>query len=234
MSAATERVLGANQLPIFPLPLVLLPNEMLPLHIFEPRYRQMLSDIQLGNSLFGVSFFDANETNLDKPAIGSIGCVAELREAQTLEDGRSNILTVGVIRYEIESYVDADEPYLIANVSFFEDFVEDEKILQSLSDKVFALFRRIAEAAHELSGQRGNLPDIKQAKPQMLSFLVAVAFNLPNEVKLKILQTRSTIERLKQMEDILQQAVEQIEEGATINKIAKTNGHSKKKIDLDI
>lgn len=234
MSEATERVLGVKQLPIFPLPLVLFPNELLPLHIFEPRYRQMLKDIQLGNNFFGISYFNAEEMDWEKPEIGSIGCVAELREAQTLDDGRSNILTIGLIRYEIDSYIDSDEPYLVAEVSFFEDFEEDETILNPLADKVFSLFRRVANAAQELSGQTGRLPEITQAEPQMLSFLVAAAFNLPNDVKTKFLHTRSTVERLDKMEDILKQAVEQIEESAAISKVAKTNGHSKKKIDLDM
>ncbi len=232
MKDATEKVLGVKRLPIFPLPLVLLPNELLPLHIFEPKYRQMLSDIQLENRLFGVSFFDGQDSLTNEPAIGTIGCVAELIETETLEDGRSNIVTTGVIRYEIESYVDSTEPYLIAEVSFFEDFSEDKQILQSLADKVFRLFKRIAEVAQQLSGG-GILPDIAPADPQTLSFLAANAFNLPNDIKLKLLKSRSTIERLTQMEDILLQAIAQIEESVEITKVAKTNGHSNKKIDLD-
>jgi Lon protease-like protein len=233
MSESTERVLGVNHLPIFPLPVVLFPNELLPLHIFEPRYRKMLKDVQIGNNLFGISFFNTEEMELDKPEIGSIGCVAEVREAQTLDDGRSNILTIGVIRYEIEDYIDSDEPYLMAKVNFFEDFEEDKTVLDPLADKVFELFKRVAAAAQELSGHTGQLPDLPQAEPQILSFLVAAAFNLPNEVKTQFQQTRSTIERLDKLEDILKQAVEQVEESAAINKIAKTNGHSTKKIDLD-
>lgn len=234
MSESTEKILGVKQLPIFPLPLVLFPNELLPLHIFEPRYRQMLKDVQLGNNLFGISYFDSAETDWDKPEIGSIGCVTEVREVQTMDDGRSNILTVGVIRYEIENYVDSDEPYLVAEVSFFEDFEEDINILNPIAEQVFGLFKRIATAAQDLSGQTKSIIDLPQAEPQMLSFLVAAAFNLPNEVKSTFLATRSTIERLDKVEDILKQAVVQIEESAAISKVAKTNGHSKKKIDLDI
>ncbi len=233
MSDATERVLGAKYLPIFPLSIVLFPNEMLPLHIFEPRYQQMLKDIEFGNNLFGVSFFDSQETILDEPEIGSIGCITEIREAQTMEDGRSNILTVGIIRYEIESYVDRDTPYLMAEVSYFEDFAEVEDLVKPLADEVFKLFRRIAEAAHSLTEQRGKLPEIPQAEPEMLSFLVAGAFNLPVEIKQELLKSRSTIFRLTKLREILKQAVEQAEASASINKVAKTNGHSKKKIDLE-
>lgn len=110
MSENSEKVLGVKFLPIFPLPVVLLPNELLPLHIFEPRYRKMLEDIKLEKNLFGVSYFDAQETDSSKPEIGSFGCVAEVRESQTLEDGRSNIVTIGVIRYRLENYVQTDDP----------------------------------------------------------------------------------------------------------------------------
>lgn len=233
MSDATEKVLGANYLPIFPLPIVLFPNELLPLHIYEPRYRQMLKDIQLGNNLFGITYFDSQETISETPEIGSVGCVAEVREVHPVPDGRSNILTIGVIRYEIESYVERDNPYLMAEVTFFEDAEEDEGILKPLADEVFGLFKRIAQAAHELTEQRGKLPDILQAEPQMLSFLVAAAFNLPVEIKQELVKSRSTSYRLTKLKEILLQAVDQAEASATINKVAKTNGHSNKKIDLE-
>ncbi len=233
MSEAFEKIIGARNLPIFVLPIVLLPNELLPLHIFEPRYRQMVQEIQLGNKLFGVSFFDPQETILEVPEIGSIGCVAEVREIQTLDDGRSNILNIGVIRYEIVRYIDTDKPYLMAEVSYFEDYEEAETSLKPLADEVFGLFRRVAQAAHEISGQRNKLPEVPQAEPQMLSFLVAAAFNLPNQIKFDLLKLRSTFERLSRLREILRQAVHQAEDSASISKVAQTNGHSKKKINLD-
>jgi Lon protease-like protein len=234
MSEAFDKILGARNLPIFPLPIVLFPNELLPLHIFEPRYRQMLEDVQIGNNLFGISYFDSNDSIAERPEIGSIGCVAEVREVQPMDDGRSNILTVGIIRYEVERYVSHESPYLMAEVSYFEDFEEDETVLGPIADEVFSLFRRVAQAAHDISGQRGKLPDIPQAEPQMLSFLVAAAFNLPVEIKLDFLKSRLSSERLKKLREILRQAVTQAEESADISKVAQTNGHSKKNIDLDL
>jgi ATP-dependent Lon protease len=233
MNENLEKVLGIKELPIFPLPLVLFPSELLPLHIFEPRYQKMLTDIEFERNFFGVSYFNLEDSDSDIPEIGSIGCVAEIRDKQPLEDGRSNILTVGVIRYEITGYVETDEEYLIAKISFFEDLEEDETILEPLADEVFSLFQRIANSAHELSGQRGTPPELPQAEPQLLSFLVSSAFNMPNDLRYKLMSTRSTAERLEGLLDILRQAVSQIEESANINKVAKTNGHSKKNIDLN-
>ncbi|MFN2390414.1 MAG: LON peptidase substrate-binding domain-containing protein [Pyrinomonadaceae bacterium] len=233
MSEALEKVSGIKHLPLFPLPLVLLPNELLPLHIFEPRYRQMLKDIGLEKNLFGVSYFDPqNEILAKKPETGTVGCVAEVRENQLLPDGRSNILTIGVIRYRLIDYIEAGEPYLIGDVEFFEDFDEEAELLNPLADEVYLLFKRIAKAAHKLSGERGTLPDVPQSEPQALSFLVTAAFNLEPDLKYKLLETRSTVERLQQLREILVQAVGKMEESAEINKIAKTNGHSNKKIEL--
>lgn len=234
MSELSENLSTIKYLPIFPLPIVLLPNELLPLHIYEPRYRKMLKDIQLENNFFGLSHFDPEKSDTSLPEIGSLGCIAQVREAHPLPDGRSNIMTVGVIRYRLENYIEADEPYLVGEITVFEDYDEEPEILQSMADEVFALFKRVAQAAHELSGARGNLPDIPQADPQMLSFLVSAAFNLPVETKYEFLEMRSTTIRLEKLKEILDQAVEKIEASAEVNKIARTNGHSDKKIDLDI
>lgn len=227
-----EKVIGIKHLPLFPLPLVLLPNELLPLHIFEPRYRQMLKDVRLDKNIFGVTYFEPKETFIEKPDIGTIGCAAEVREVQEMPDQRSNILTIGLVRYHLIDYVDAGEPYLVGDVEFFEDHAEDDSLLNPLADEVFALFQRVARAAHKLSGERGAFPEIPQAEPQALSFLVTAAFNLEPELKYELLETRSTIERLERLREILRQAVEKMEESAEINKIARTNGHSKKKIEL--
>ena len=232
MSELLEKVSGIKHLPLFPLSLVLLPNEILPLHIFEPRYQQMLKDVALDRNMFGVSYFEPREDFIERPATGTIGCAAEVRESQTMPDGRSNVLTIGVIRYRLIDYVEAGEPYLVGDVEFFEDDAEDENLLNPLADEVFKMFRRVAKAAHKLSGERGVFPDVQQTEPQALSFLVTAAFNLEPELKYQLLETQSTIERLTRLREILNQTVDKMEESADIHKISKTNGHSKKKLDI--
>ena len=232
MSEAFEKVSGIEHLAIFPLPLVLLPNELLPLHIFEPKYRAMLQDAQLGSNLFGVTFFDGQEAFVEKPQIGSTGCVAEIRDVQTMPDLRSNILTAGVIRYRLLEYINEGTPYLTARVEYFEDAADDELIIQPLADEIFELFERIAKAAFKLSGNRGNFPQIQRADPEPMSFLVAAAFNLENDLKYKMLEITSTFERLERLKEILVPAAVKVEESSDIHKAAQTNGHSKKKIDI--
>ncbi len=104
--------------------------------------------------------------------------------------------------------------------------------MNPLADEVFTLFRRIALAAHKLGGERGAFPDVAQTEPEALSFLVTAAFNLEPDLKYQLLETRSTVERLERLKEILVQTVGKMEESAEIHKIAKTNGHSKKKIDI--
>lgn len=232
MSEALEKVAGIRNLPIFPLPLVMLPNELLPLHIFEDRYRQMLKDVETAGNFFGVTPFEPPETFIDRPPAGSVGCVAEIRESETLPDGRSNIITLGLVRFRLIGYVDADAPYLVGDVEFFEDDAEPEEEIKPLADEVFTLFERMAKAAFKMSGSRGRLPEIGRTDPEALSFLISAAFNFDNDKKYELLETTSTSERLESLREILSRAVGQVEESAEIQAVSRTNGHSKKKIDL--
>lgn len=233
MSEASDKVRGVGELPIFPLSLVLFPGVPLPLHIFEPRYRQMLNDIRINNNLFGVSYFDASTSPQEFPPAGHIGCVAEVSETQTLPDGRSNILTVGLIRYRIEEYVEQSDPYLVARVSFFEDDEEDDQLLRESSHEVAETFTRIARAVRTINDERASLPDISDTEPQRLSFLVAAAMEVDTDLKQELLEMRSTSERLRRLRDMLARAVSGYEERARIHEIAKGNGHSGRKIEIE-
>jgi Lon protease-like protein len=232
MSEALNKVSGIKHLPLFPLPLVLLPNEFLPLHIFEDRYKQMLKDVMDEQKLFGVTYFEPQDELSTKPATSTIGCVAEIRESQPQPDGRANLLTMGVVRYRLIDYVESGDPYFVGDVVYFEDDEEDLEILQPLADEVYELFQRIAKAAFNLSGGRGRFPEIPKTEPEQLSFLVTAAFNLDNELKYQMLEITSTSSRLEKLRDILNQAVDKMEESAEIHKVAQKNGHSKKKLDI--
>jgi len=233
MSEGIEKVRGVNELPIFPLPVVLFPGVPLPLHIFEPKYRQMLEDIGNFNNLFGLSYFDSSTSDRDLPSPGEIGCVAEVTETQTFPDGRSNILTIGLVRYRIESYVERGHPYLVARVNYFEDTDEDDDTLIKAAEDVADTFTRIALAVRTINDERLNLPDISDTEPQRLSFLVAAAMEVDVEVKQELLELRSTAERLERLKNMLDRAVEGYEERARIHELAKGNGHSGKKIEIE-
>jgi ATP-dependent Lon protease len=227
MNEAFERVRGVSELPLFPLPLVLFPGVPLPLHIFEERYRLMFSDVRAGNNLFGLSYFDLNTATNTRPPVNHVGCAAEVVESQLLPDGRSNILTVGLIRYRVSEYVEMGEPYLVGRVEFFEDEREDEELLTVRARRVAELFTRIARAVRVLNDDRASLPDLPDAEPERLSFLVAAAMELDAEAKQSLLELRSGAERLERISNLLSQVVGNYEERARKHKLAKGNGHSR-------
>jgi len=233
MSESFERVRGVRELPLFPLPVVLFPGVPMPLHIFEDRYRQMLADVRAGNNLFGLSYFDINTATNTRPPLGHVGCAAEVVESQLLPDGRSNVLTVGLIRYRVVEYVEAGEPYLVGRIEFFEDTREDEELLTVRARHVAELFTRIARAVRALNDDRASLPDLPDAEPERLSFLVAAAMELDAEAKQGLLELRSSAERLERINNLLSQVVGNYEERARKHKLAKGNGYGGKHPHLD-
>ncbi|HEX8748544.1 MAG TPA: LON peptidase substrate-binding domain-containing protein, partial [Pyrinomonadaceae bacterium] len=232
-SDSLDRVRGVRELPLFPLPVVLFPGVPMPLHIFEPRYRSMLEDIQLRDNLFGLSYFDVSASESSVPPLGHIGCVAEVTEVQPMPDGRSNILTLGLIRYRVEAYLEHGDPYLVGALSFFEDEAEDEDALARGAQEVSTLFQRIALAVRVINDERASLPEIPDVDPEQLSFLVAAAMEIDTGVKLELLEMRSTSERLTRLRDLLARALPGYEERARMHGIAKSNGHAGKKVDLE-
>jgi Lon protease-like protein len=107
-----------ERIPLFPLPnVVFFPKTYLPLHVFEPRYRQMVADAAANGHCIGMALLKEGwEADYHRnPPIFSIGCVGRLATVQQLPDGRSNILLQGIERYEVceEFY---DKPYREATV----------------------------------------------------------------------------------------------------------------------
>ncbi len=110
------------EIPLFPLNIVLFPGMVLPLHIFEPRYRQMIADCQRQELEFGVVLVQAESTFMrEEPH--AIGTMAEIRDLDRLEDGRLNIIAMGTHRFRILSQ-HRKKPYLSGLVEFYEDISE--------------------------------------------------------------------------------------------------------------
>ena len=108
----------SRRIPLFPLPgVVLLPGTLLPLHIFEPRYRAMVADALAGSRTIGMAMLKAGwEMAEDNPAIHAIGGAGEIVESEELEDGRYNILLQGQFRYRIVREEAVETPYRTASV----------------------------------------------------------------------------------------------------------------------
>ncbi|HEX8282391.1 MAG TPA: LON peptidase substrate-binding domain-containing protein [Pyrinomonadaceae bacterium] len=231
MSEALDKVRGVRELPLFPLPLVLFPGVPLPLHVFEERYRRLLADVRASNNLFGLSYFVPESGAEDRPPAGHVGCATEVVEVQPLPDGRSNIMTMGVARYRVAEYVERGDPYLVARVEFFEDEQEDDAVVERRAEEVTEMFMRIARAMRTANDERGALPELPQGDPERLSFLVAAVVEMDAEAKQRLLELRSTTQRLRRLYTLLSEAVSSYEERARTHDLARGNGHAGRKVD---
>ena len=233
MSDPFAKVRGVRELPLFPLPLVLFPGVPLPLHVFEERYRRLLADVSATHNLFGLPYFDDPVAGDSRPAAGHVGCVAEIVDAQPLPDGRSNILTVGLVRYRLADYAGGGEPYLVGRVEFFADEAGDDESVAGRAREVAGVFRRIAHAVRTLNDDRAPVPDLPEDDPERLSFLIAAAMEMDNEAKQALLELRSTSERLARLGRLLAGVVAGYEQRARDHGLARGNGHGGRKVKLD-
>jgi Lon protease-like protein len=226
---ATEHLL-----PIFPLSVVLMPGELLPLHIFEERYKAMMQDALEGERRFGLSYVRQAKIGVDTPPpIGSIGCTAQITAVIPLPDGKMNLLSVGSGRYVIREYTQV-EPYLVARVEPLSDHTPETPDLVELADAVRALFDRLAVAARTLSNESGDsTPPELDVAPEALSFLIAANVALENDAKQEMLEMTDTVTRLRLLRDRLDDLVETYEYRAEMNKRAKSNGHGHKAPELE-
>jgi Lon protease-like protein len=210
-------------LPIFPLPLVLFPGAPQLLHIFEPRYREMLSDCLDGDRRFGVSWVDPSAEPDPAPPPGSVGCVAYVRARTALPDGRSNILTMGEDRYVIRGYVDSGKPYRMASVDTFDDAPESADGVDLISRRVGDWFRRFAAATSALNDEGTDPPELPD-DPKALSFQVAAALEVEGRRKLDLLTMTSTRQRLEALEQLLRATTVELSSKAEIHVRARRNG----------
>lgn len=216
-SDVTERLL-----PLFPLPLVLFPGVPLPLHIFEPRYREMLADCLSGDRRFGIVF--AAEDDADAPRRGTVGCIAIIQESESLPDGRSNILVLGGDRFTIARLVAGVRPYLLGEVVTYGDIEEPEEPLDALARQLRSVFERVGRAARTLADDRDPLPALPK-DPAALSFTIASLIDLDAAGRQRLLASRSPLGRLRELDTLLTPAVEMLESRAVVHARAKTNGH---------
>ena len=109
--------------PIFPLPnVVLFPDVRLPLHVFEPRYRQMTADSLAGDGVIGMVLLRQIEGSVeDPPPVFRVGCAGRVADSQLLPDGRSNLVLQGLRRFQILEEVSGSKLYRIAKTELLED-----------------------------------------------------------------------------------------------------------------
>lgn len=215
--------MSPRRLPIFPLRLVVFPGTPTPLHIFEPRYRQLLADCQLGDRTFGISPLVGHEVE-GTPAPGSVGSAVIIRNVRPLPDGRSNILVMGGDRYILSRYVETDRLYLVADVEPLSDEPwQDEAEAEGLAREVRRAFERFVKAMSVLHDQPPQPVEIPE-EPTATSFHVAGALNLDLADALPLLASRSTLDRLDRLRGLMDSLNEDVTRRVVLHQRAKRNG----------
>ncbi len=204
-------------LPLFPLDVVLLPGVLLPLHIFEPRYREMIGEAIERKSTFGVVLV------LDQK-LTAAGCTAIVeRVTQRYDDGRFDIEARGVRRFTIAE-IDQSRAYLQGRVEFFDDEPSPEP-----DPELVSTVSTLAHQVIDLEG--GTLPpelaELTQSAepPGNLSFIVAGAIRLELPFKQRLLTERSESQRLKLLEMHLPQLTQELRTTRRAQRLAGSNGH---------
>jgi Lon protease-like protein len=209
-----------RKIPLFPLGVVILPEMLLPLHIFEERYKEMMADCLAAERPFGIVFFDGQ-------AIRSVGCLAHLTKVlKRYEDGRMDILTRGGERFVVQQVIE-EKAYLEAQVFLFDD--APEAAPQNLStdlDKARELLREIADT--ELGVEAADL--VETLPPSRLSFVIAAMEGFTPAERQGFLEMTSPYERLQKSVQALAAIVTRNRLTREIQQVIGGNGHPPKRI----
>ncbi len=187
------------RLPLFPLNAVLFPGTTLPLHIFEPRYREMIGRCLEHEESFGICLILEGE-EVGGPAIPHrIGTEAAVIACQRFPDGRYDIVVEGRRRFEVVD-VDRTKAYLRAEVRFLEEPEGEED--QTLAEAVATMFEGVLRSL-ELSGQAIVDETWRNLDARSLSYKVASALPIEEDAKQEILETPDTAARLRRVAEAL-------------------------------
>jgi Lon protease-like protein len=198
-------------LPLFPLQVVLLPGAELPLHIFEDRYKEMITEVIRDRHEFGVVL--ANEKG-----IVNTGCTATIDKVlRQYPDGRMDILAHGRRRFEIVLLND-ERTFLRGSVEFFDDDGDDATTPE--------VRRRVIEGFNELQALSSNQPLEESADLSQLSFRVAQS--VPDlTFRQLLLSSRSETERMKQLAEFLPSYLVRQRRILHVRDVAPRNGHGR-------
>jgi Lon protease-like protein len=196
-------------LPLFPLDVVLFPGTPLPLHIFEPRYKEMIGECLAQHRSFGV-------VRALERGLADVGCTAEIiTVVKEYPDGRLDLVTEGRKRFELVR-VNEERSFLQAEVLM----IHDEPGGPSPEDN-----SRAVQLHSELLGIAGATQDLSAADPSALSFYLAGSLPLDLDFKQKLLSLRSEPARLSLLISYLETIIPNLRRAANAREKAGGNGH---------
>lgn len=187
------------RLPLFPLSIVLSPGTILPLAVFEPRYRALVTDLLDGPDApeFGVvALRSGNEVGAGRqPDIAHVGCTAVLQHVDSLRPGTFRVKARGTQRFLLRRILPDPAPYLVGDVTWLPEQDGDTRVLPGLARTVRELLARYNDMLgleHDAPSYRRDLDAARR-----LSYEVADRLLLPLNVKLQLLEAATTQQRLE-------------------------------------
>jgi Lon protease-like protein len=197
-----------DRIPLFPLGTVLMPGAALPLHIFEPRYRQLTVDLITGEvpgKEFGVvavrEGHSADTDGLD--GMYPVGCTAALLDARRLPDGRYDVVTRGARRFRLLDLDTADKPYLSGQVEYLPDATgeaSDDRLVTMLVADAREAHRRYCSTAWRSRDWSEPAEDVP---PEQLAHVLAEDCLLPLGERQQLLEQVDPVERLRDIRALL-------------------------------
>jgi len=194
---------------LFPLGLVLLPTEQVPLHIFEPRYRELIEECVTGEEPFGLVYVDDDGVR----EVGTLATVVEVTDR--FDDGRLNVVVEGGERIRLVELTEG-RSFQTGNVELVAD--RDDPAPQEDVERALALFKKLVE----LTGADVELP-VEELDPP--SYTIGSRFELAAELKLELLEETSERVRLRRLCEILETVATAVTRQKEIGERARRNGH---------
>jgi Lon protease-like protein len=196
-------------LPLFPLELVLFPGVPLPLHIFEPRYKEMIGECLREQSEFGV-------VRVSGGGVAATGCAAGIVDVvKTYDDGRMDILTEGRRRFEVLS-VDQERAFLRGDVLYFSD--EEDRPPAPEAQKAIRLYLDLLALADV---EADNPPE----PGPNLSFSITAGLPLELDFKQQLLEMRSEPQRIAAIITYYTALLPRLKQALKVRQKAGGNGH---------
>lgn len=199
-------MLNYDDLPLFPLHVVLFPDMPLPLHIFEPRYREMVMRCREENSPFGVVLIQNGDEQGNQADPHLVGTTARITQFEEMPDGRMNILVFGENRFRVTRAL-YNKPYLSAEVELIDEETDDPGRLKPAAEAVAALFKKYLRALFAMTGRSLGALQLPQ-EPAYLSYAVASVLQVPLAEKQSLLEIAGTAHRLEHEAEMLRAEIE--------------------------
>lgn len=190
-----------RELPMFPLGTVLFPHMVLPLHVFEPRYRSLMHDVLAGDREFGVVLISRGHEVGGGDLRTDVGTIARILRADESDDGRWLTIALGTDRFRVEDWL-PDAPYPRARIETLEDEHCDDDVAPRWQELV-PLVRRVL-ALQDRLGEDGVPPDFElTAEPEVACWQAAVMAPLTSFDAQRVLVTDRCADRLDLLEELL-------------------------------